>query len=67
MTTMKLPQQQLTGAMRKHYKGRMERSPAPSHAAGIIPQDEGCENVCRDAYEAGSAEEEECLQSCWED
>ena len=38
---MKLPQQQLTGAMRIHHKGRMERSPATSHAAGIIPQTSG--------------------------
>lgn len=61
---MKLPQQQLLGAVRRHHRGRITRSATP---AGVLPQDEWCEDVCHDTYEAGSEAQEDCLESCWED
>ena len=63
---MKLPEQ-LSGVQRGRRQARMERTALPAKETGIVPQDEWCENQCWDAYEEGSPEQEECLQSCWAD
>jgi len=63
---MKLPGQ-LHGAQRRHHRGRGTRATLAAHQGGIVPQDSWCEDMCWDAYDDGSDEQEECLESCWDD